>query len=169
MPPAAIRKATADDVGLILALVHELAAYEKEPDAVRAREEDYVRDGFGAAPKFHVLIAEDVVTGESGAAERVPVGFAFYFFGYSTWLGRSVLKLEDLFVRPAARKNGTGRALMQRLAEIALAEGCTRFEWQVLDWNTPAKEFYDRLGAKVLREWEQVRMTEPALSSLARR
>ncbi len=159
MADATIRKATADDVGLILTLVRELALYEKEPDAVIAREEDYVRDGFGAQPKFHVLIAEQ---------ERRAVGFAFYYFGYSTWLGRPVLKLEDLFVRPEARKNGTGRALMQRLAQIAQGEGCTRFEWQVLDWNTPAKEFYDRLGAKVLREWEQVRITDPALSRLAR-
>ncbi len=160
MLPAAIRKATADDVGLILALVRELALYEKEPDAVTAREDDFLRDGFGETPKFHVLIAE---------RDGVAVGFAFYFFGYSTWLGRSVLKLEDLFVRPAARGSGTGRALMQRLAEIAVDEGCPRFEWQVLDWNTPAKDFYDRLGAKVERQWEHVRMTDPALSRLARR
>lgn len=160
MTTSTIRRATASDVGLILALVRELALYEKEPDAVIAREEDYLRDGFGEHPKFHVLIAEQ---------DGVPVGFAFYFFGYSTWLGRSVLKLEDLFVRPEARKNGTGRALMERLAQIALQEGCTRFEWQVLDWNTPAKDFYDRLGAKLLPEWEQVRMTDPALSRLAKR
>ena len=160
MTEATIRRATAEDVGLILTLVRELALYEKEPDAVVAREEDYLRDGFGPQPKFHVLIAE---------ADGVAVGFAFYFFGYSTWQGHSVLKLEDLFVRPDARKHGTGRALMQRLAEIALEEGCTRFEWQVLDWNTPAKDFYDRLGARVLPEWEQVRITDPALSSLAKR
>jgi GNAT superfamily N-acetyltransferase len=159
MPRSVIlRKATADDAGLILSLVRELALYEKEPDAVVAREEDFVRDGFGPKPKFHVLIAE-----ERGTA----VGFAFYFFGYSTWQGRPVLKLEDLFVRPEARKNGAGRALMERLAQIALEEGCTRFEWQVLDWNTPAKEFYARLGAKVLPEWEQVRMVDPSLSLLA--
>jgi len=160
-----LRKATADDVALILALVKELALYEKEPDSVIATEADYLRDGFGSNPKFHVLIAEQVGPDDT----REPVGFAFYFFGYSTWQGRSVLKLEDLFVRPEARKNGTGRALMEELAKISIENGCTRFEWAVLDWNTPAKTFYSRLGASVLPEWELVRLTGDGLSRLAQR
>jgi GNAT superfamily N-acetyltransferase len=155
-----LRKATADDVGLILSLVKELALYEKEPESVIATEADYLRDGFGANPKFHVLIAEH---------DGKPVGFAFYFFGYSTWQGRPVLKLEDLFVRPEARKNGAGRALMEELARISIEHRCTRFEWAVLDWNTPAKTFYARLGASVLAEWELVRLTGDGLSRLAQR
>jgi GNAT superfamily N-acetyltransferase len=153
-----IREAKASDAGAIFALVKELALYEKEPDAVIAREEDFLRDGFGAAPKFHVLIAE-----HDGAV----CGFALYFFGYSTWEGRPVLSLEDLFVRPEQRGNGVGRALMQRLARIALASNCTRFEWRVLDWNAPAKAFYEKLGAKVLTGWESVRIEGEALGRLA--
>ena len=153
-----IREATREDVPLILAFVRELAHSEKEPESVVATEADLARDGFGSAPKFHVLIAE--WSGE-------PVAFAFYFFGYSTWQGRSALKLEDLFVRPSHRKHGIGRALMRRLAQIAIAAECTRFEWQVLDWNRPAKDFYDRLGANVMKGWESVRIDGQALIDLA--
>ncbi len=162
----AIREARASDVPTILALVRELAIYEKEPDAVVAREEDFLRDGFGASPKFHVLLAEHAAGPHRDQRGDV-CGFAFYFFGYSTWEGRPVLALEDLFVRPEQRGNGVGRALMQRLARIALGANCTRFEWRVLDWNAPAKAFYEKLGAKVLSTWEPVRIEGEALARLA--
>ena len=106
-----IRKATRDDVPAILTLVKELATYEKDPDAVVATEEDFLRDGFGEVPAFHVLLAE-------GEQEGV-VGFAFYFFSYSTWVGRKCLYLEDLFVKPSSRGRGTGVALMKALASLA--------------------------------------------------
>jgi GNAT superfamily N-acetyltransferase len=154
-----IRPALAADVPLILALVRELAEYERDLGAVIATETDLLRDGFGPTPRFHALIAE--IEGE-------PVGFAFYFHAYSTWRGGPVLYLEDLFVRPAQRKKGIGLALMQRLAKIAVDEGCARFAWQVLDWNEPAIGFYRALGAEVLDPWKNVRLEGEALTRLAR-
>ncbi len=153
-----IRAAEAADVPLILRLIRELAAYEREPDAVVATEADLLRDGFGPTPRFQVLIAEDA--GE-------PAGFAFYCFAYSTWRGRPVLYLEDLFVLPEHRKKGIGLALMRRLARIAVDSGCARFVWEVLDWNEPAIRFYESLGAEVLRSWLNVRMEGEALARLA--
>ena len=155
-----IRKATRADVPAVLALVKELAAYEREPDAVIASEVDFLRDGFGERPAFHVLIADE---------EADVIGFALYFFSYSTWVGRRCLYLEDLFVQPAQRGHGAGIALMAALAKEAIAHDCRRFVWQVLDWNEPAIAFYERLGAKVLREWLTVRLEGDALASLANR
>jgi GNAT superfamily N-acetyltransferase len=168
-----IRKAVRGDVPAILALVKELATYEREPDAVVATEADFLRDGFGDRPAFEVLIAEE--SGEDGdnRSERgihaTVIGFAFYFYSYSTWVGRKCLHLEDLFVLPAHRGNGAGIALMQELARVAIAQECRRFVWQVLDWNEPAIAFYERLGAKVLREWLAVRIEGDALQRLAAR
>jgi len=156
-----IRKATRADVPAILALVKELAVYEREPDAVIATEADFLRDGFGESPAFFVLVAVD----ESASV----IGFALYFFSYSTWVGRRCLYLEDLFVQPAHRGNGAGIALMAALAKEAIAQDCRRFVWQVLDWNEPAIAFYERLGARVLREWLTVRLEGDALASLANR
>lgn len=155
-----IRKATRADVPAVLALVKELAAYEREPDAVIAMEADFLRDGFGERPAFHVLVAEE---------DADVIGFALYFFSYSTWVGRRCLYLEDLFVQPAQRGRGAGIALMAALAKEAIAHDCRRFVWQVLDWNEPAIAFYERLGAKVLREWLTVRLEGDALASLANR
>jgi GNAT superfamily N-acetyltransferase len=154
----AIRAAAAADVSLILQLIRALAAFERDPDAVVATEADLLRDGFGPSPRFRVLLAED-----GGEA----VGFAFYFFGYSTWLGRPVLYLEDLFVPPEHRNEGIGLALMRQLARIAVDEGCPRFAWEVLDWNERAIRFYDSLGAEVLRSWLNVRLDGAALTRLA--
>jgi GNAT superfamily N-acetyltransferase len=154
----AIRPAVPGDVPLILRLIHALAAFEREPDAVVATEADLLRDGFGASPLFRVLLAED---------EGEPVAFAFYFFAYSTWRGRPVLYLEDLFVLPEHRSKGIGMALMRRLARIAVDEGCARFVWEVLDWNERAIRFYESLGAEVLRSWLNVRMEGPAIARLA--
>jgi GNAT superfamily N-acetyltransferase len=156
-----IRKAAPQDVPAILALVRELAVYEREPHAVVATEADFLRDGFGPTAAFEVLVAED-------AEEASPViGFAFYFFSYSTWVGRRCLYLEDLFVQPAHRGKGAGIALMRALAREAVAKECRRFVWQVLDWNEPAIAFYERLGARVQREWLHVRLEGDALAALA--
>ncbi len=156
-----IRKATREDVPTILALVKELATYEKEPDAVIATEADFLRDGFsGNPPAFHVLVAEE-------EEEESVIGFAFYFFSYSTWVGRKCLYLEDLFVKPSCRGRGAGVALMKALARVAVDTDCRRFVWQVLDWNAPAIAFYERLGAKVMREWLTARIEGEALHTLA--
>ena len=153
-----VRKATLPDVPRILELVRGLADYEREPDAVVATEEDFVRDGFGEHPAFHVHVAVD---------EEAIVGFALWFFTWSTWRGRKCLHLEDLFVEPAHRKKGAGLALMRALAEEAVARGCARFIWQVLDWNEPSIAFYEKLGADVKREWIAVRLDGAALAALA--
>ena len=153
-----LRDATSADVPEILALIRELAVYEKEPDAVRTTEADLLRDGFGPEPYFRCVVAE--------WQGRV-AGFALYFFQYSTWEGRPALYLEDLFVREASRKRGIGKALFQHLARIALDRNCTRFQWECLDWNTPALDFYEQSGAKVLREWLNLRMTSDAIAALA--
>ncbi|MCK6586898.1 MAG: GNAT family N-acetyltransferase [Polyangiaceae bacterium] len=153
-----IRKAEASDVPLILSLIRELAAYEKEPHAVVATEEGLLRDGFGDTPRFHVLLA---------SWEGEPAGFAFYFFAYSTWRGSPVLYLEDVFVRPEHRRRGIGIALMRSLAKSAVETGCERFVWQVLDWNEPAIKFYESLGARALTEWMTMRLEGDALQSFA--
>jgi GNAT superfamily N-acetyltransferase len=153
-----LRPATADDVPRILQLIRDLATYEREPEAVDATEADLLRDGFGASPRFQVLLA---------AWDGQVVGMAFYFFAYSTWRGRPVLYLEDLFVQPEHRGNGIGLALMRALAERAVAEKCPRFVWQVLDWNAPSIAFYEKLGAQVLREWLTVRLEGEALTRFA--
>ncbi len=153
-----IRKATREDVPAILGLVKALATYEREPDAVVATEADLLRDGFGERPAFEVLVADD--------GERA-IGFAFYFFSYSTWVGRKCLYLEDLFVEPAQRGQGVGLALMKALAKVAVETDCRRFVWAVLDWNEPAIGFYERLGAKVMRDWLTVRLEGEALTRLS--
>lgn len=153
-----IRSATPADVPSILDLIRGLAEYEREPNAVVATEQDLLRDGFGPEPKYRCLIAD---------WDGKPAGFAFFFFNYSTWLGRPGLYLEDLFVWPDLRGKGIGKALLQKLAQIAVDENCYGMRWQVLEWNEPALKFYDTLGAKVMDEWETMRLMEPALSRLA--
>ena len=153
-----IRAAFPSDVSLILKFIRALAEFEREPDAVTATEADLLRDGFGENPYFHCLIAES-----SGAA----AGFAFYFFNYSTWTGRPGLYLEDVFVNPEFRGLGIGKALLARVAAIAVKKNCPRLQWEVLDWNTPAVDFYKALGADFLDEWRNVRMTGEALRKLA--
>jgi GNAT superfamily N-acetyltransferase len=155
-----LRPATREDVPVILSLVRELATYERAPEAVSATEADFLRDGFGPEPRFKAIVAE---------WDGEPAGFALWFFNWSTWLGRPGLYLEDLYVRPRLRRNGIGKALLLELARIAVAEGCGRFQWQVLDWNEPAIEFYRSLGGEILREWLTVRVEGEALRALARR
>jgi|SRR5579872_4102604 len=143
-----LRPATSQDAAIIVTLIRALAEYEREPQAAVVTEADIVRDGFGDSPKFHVIIAE---------WESKPAGFAFYFYNYSTWLGRPGLYLEDLFVKPEFRGHGIGKALLQRCAQIAVEENCCRFQWQVLDWNQPAIDFYHRMGARMMKEWLTMR------------
>ncbi|HYE25458.1 MAG TPA: GNAT family N-acetyltransferase [Clostridia bacterium] len=153
-----IRAATAQDVPLILDFIRALALYERDPDAVVATEESLLRDGFGPEPKYRCVLAD--WNGE-------PAGFAFFFYNYSTWQGRPGLYLEDLFVKPEFRGKGIGKALLLHLARIAVDEGCGRYQWQVLDWNTPALDFYKSLGAKIMTEWLTMRVEGEALERLA--
>ncbi len=153
-----LRRAEVGDVNEILELIRELAAYEREPQAARATAADLLRDGFGTEPKFQVTMAE--------WGERV-AGFALYFYNYSTWEGRPGLYLEDLFVREEFRGRGIGKGLLVHLAQVAVGAGCTRFQWQVLDWNQSALTFYESLGARVRREWLPMLLEGAALQRLA--
>jgi GNAT superfamily N-acetyltransferase len=153
-----IREAVPADVPLILTFIRALATYEREPDAVSATEEGLLRDGFGPNPFYFCLIAEH---------DGVPAGFALYFFNYSTWNGCPGIYLEDLFVPPELRGFGIGKALLQRVAAIAVEKGCPRLQWEVLDWNTPAIDFYRAMGAEFLDAWRNVRVSGEALQRLA--
>jgi GNAT superfamily N-acetyltransferase len=153
-----LRPATPTDVALILALIGELAEYEKLAHEAVADAASLERDLFGARRHAEVLIAE---------ADGEAAGFALFFHNYSTFLGKPGLYLEDLFVRPRFRGLGLGKRLMQELASIALERGCGRFEWSVLDWNTPAIDFYRRLGAVGMDEWTVQRVSGDALRALA--
>ncbi|HEY0777202.1 MAG TPA: GNAT family N-acetyltransferase [Gemmatirosa sp.] len=159
----AIRPATADDVPLIRALVRELAEYERALDECRATEEALRASLFPPPASGEPAQAEVVIAEVDGA----PQGFALWFHNYSTWEARRGLYLEDLFVRPAARGRGVGRALLTHLARVAVARGCGRFEWSVLDWNAPAIGFYEALGARMMTEWRIMRVDGEALPRLA--
>ena len=150
-----------DDIPVILALIHGLAEYEKaRPDEAPVDEAVLRESLFGAEPAAEVLLAE--VDGESA-------GLALFFHNFSTWQGRRGLYLEDLFVRPALRGRGVGKALLCELARIAMERGCARMEWAVLDWNKPSIEFYRSLGAVPMDEWTIFRLTGPAIGRLAGR
>lgn len=162
-PSVTVRPARPEDVEVIDALVRELAVYEKEPDAVEAVPQDFAVALFGPDPKVHCHVAE--VTEPGGEAEVV--GMALWYVTFSTWRGRHGLWLEDLFVRPERRGLGLGRKLLQALAAECTARGYARLEWWVLDWNTPAIGFYERLGAIAMSEWTTFRLTDDALERLA--
>ena len=153
-----LRPAVPADAPLILQYIRELADYEREPEAAVATEADILRHAFSGHPLVHVTMAE-----WDGQA----AGFALWFLNFSTWEGKPGIYLEDLFVRPAFRGRGIGKALLQHLASLAVKEGWTRFVWQVLDWNTPAIEFYEAHGAKVMRPWLTCRVEGEALRQLA--
>jgi len=166
-----IRPATPADVPTMLRFIHELASYEREPDAVIATGADLLRDGFslavdgaplGSPVRFRALIAE---LPDNGTA--TPAGFALFFTSYSTWLGHHGIRLEDLYVTPSLRGKGIGRALLSRLAQIAISEGCPRLEWDVLDWNEPAIAVYEKIGARMLNTWRIMRLSGDALHTLA--
>ena len=153
-----IRPATPADAGLILGFIRELAVYEREPDAVLATEEDIAASLRDPATTTEAVICE---------CAAKPVGFALFFLNFSTWLGRNGLYLEDLYVAPAHRGRGCGKALLVHLARLAVERGCGRFEWSVLDWNEPAIRFYESLGARPLGEWVGYRLEGQALHDLA--
>ena len=155
-----IREATPADVPEILAMIHELADYEKAPHEVVATPGLLREALFGPDPAVYALMAED---DETGAV----VGFALWFRNFSTWLGRHGVYLEDLYVRPSHRGHGYGKALLQELARIAVERGYGRFEWWVLDWNTPAIDFYRSIDAVPMDEWTVYRVTGDALGRLA--
>jgi GNAT superfamily N-acetyltransferase len=154
-----LRFAAPADVGTILRFVHELAAFEREADKVVATEELLREAMFGAdRPAAEAVIAE---------LDGAPVGMALFFHNFSTWTGWRGLYLEDLYVTPEARGAGVGKALLRRLAAVAVERGCTRFEWSVLDWNEKARAFYEVMGAEPMSEWTVHRVSGDALRRLA--
>jgi GNAT superfamily N-acetyltransferase len=159
--PTTLRAAQSTDVPAILELIRGLADYEKlthEVTATEARLQQSLFPADGSAPDAHCVLAE---------TDGVPAGFALYFFNYSTFLARPGLYLEDLFVKPEFRGRGLGKALLLHLAKIANQRGCGRMEWTVLDWNQPAIEFYESLGARRMKEWQVCRLTGPSLRQYA--
>ena len=158
-PMLRIRSAVRNDAPLILSFIRELADYEREPHAVATTEEDLMRDGFGAHPRFQCAIAE---------SQHKPDGFILFFYNYSTWEGRAGFYLEDLYVSPPYRKRGIGRAFLAYLSERAVRENLGRVVWQVLDWNQDAIDFYQSLGAKHMAEWQTMRLSGDALMQVAR-
>ena len=157
-PPCRIRPAVEADVPLVLALIRELAEYERLADQVTATESDLREALFGPAPSAEAVIA----TVDDG-----PAGFALFFHSFSTFTGRPGLYLEDLYVRPGRRGRGIGRRLLAHLARLARERGCSRFEWAVLDWNEPAIRCYRRVGAAPMDDWTVYRLTGAALDRLA--
>lgn len=159
-----IRFATPQDAPTLHRFICELAAYEREPDAVEVTPQRLREQMAQPRPPFECLLAE-----EHGAQPAVAKGFALFFSSYSTWRGCPGLYLEDLYVSPAHRGAGVGRALLGALARLARARGCARLEWWVLDWNEPAQRFYESLGAQAMGEWTTYRLTDEALEALAQR
>jgi GNAT superfamily N-acetyltransferase len=156
-----IRAARPEDAGEIVKLIKALAEFEREPDAVKITEEDVVKHGFGENPGsnyFGCLMAE---------WDGKVAGFALYFFTYSTWEGRPVLYLEDIFIHPEYRRRAVARGLMIELAKIAVQKDCTRFEWAVLDWNVDAIDFYRKMGGSHQKEWQIYRMERDDMEALA--
>lgn len=153
-----IRKAKADDADDILRLIRELAIYEKAEHEVLATKETIIASLFSNEATAKTIICED-------GQGRI-IGYAIYFYNYSTWLAKKGLYLEDLYVAESERGSGVGKKLLTHLAKIAVSEGCGRFEWSVLNWNAPAIAFYESLGAKPQSEWTVYRLTGEALQKL---
>ena len=154
-----IRKATKNDMPSVLELIQELATFEKEPDAVVVTVDDLVRDGFSENPLFQCFVAD--VDGEI-------IGMALYYYRYSTWKGKTI-HLEDLIVKESKRGTGAGFALYKEIIKQGKAENVRRIEWNVLDWNTPAINFYEKSGAKVLDDWRVVHMDEEGINNFISR
>tara|TARA_R110000772_G_scaffold84432_1_gene178215 strand:+ start:742 stop:1215 length:474 start_codon:yes stop_codon:yes gene_type:complete len=153
-----IRIAKKKDAEIIFELIKELASYEKAAQEVLCSVDDVEASLFGADAKAFALIAEN---------DNTVYGYAVYFYNYSTWLGKNGIYLEDVYVRPPYRNQGIGKALLKYVAKIAVNENCSRFEWAVLDWNTPAIEFYESLGAKAQDEWISYRLSGEKLKQFA--
>ena len=150
-----IRKATKTDMPQVLALIMELAIFEKEPEAVVVTVNDLERDGFGTNPLFHTFVAE---------LDNEIIGIALYYYRYSTWKGKTI-HLEDLIVKENNRGTGAGFALYSEIIKQGKKDNVRRIEWNVLDWNTPAIEFYEKSGAKVLNDWRVVHMDENGMEA----
>ena len=155
-----VRAAKAEDSALLLELIRELARYEKLEHECIATVEQVRESLFGNKPRAEALLAFE---------DDLPAGYAIYFYSYSTWLAKPGLYLEDLFVRPELRGKGIGKRIFLELLRVADANGCGRFEWSVLDWNQPAIDFYERMGAKAQAEWIRYRLEEEQISRLARK
>ncbi|XQF94386.1 N-acetyltransferase family protein (plasmid) [Pseudoalteromonas espejiana] len=153
-----IRDANISDAQTILQFITELAIYEKEPDAVKTDEQAIIKTLFSEGARAHSIICLE---------NDKPIGFAVYFYNYSTWLGKNGLYLEDLYVSPDSRGKGAGKLIMKHLANKAITNDCGRFEWVVLDWNKPAIDFYDSIGAKAQNEWIIYRLTGQQLHDFA--
>ncbi|WP_163836033.1 GNAT family N-acetyltransferase [Spartinivicinus ruber] len=158
MSELVIRQATGQDAGLILEFIKELARYEKAEDEVIASEADIIESLFANSSRAKAVICEN---------DGEPIGYAVYFFNYSTWLGKNGLYLEDLYITPKKRGTGAGKALLRYLAQQAVSNNCGRFEWSVLDWNESAIKFYESIGAKAQSEWVGYRLAGQALLDLA--
>ena len=148
-----IRKATKNDMPSVLELIQELATFEKEPDAVVVTVADLIRDGFSENPLFQCFVAEE---------ENEIIGMALFYYRYSTWKGKTI-HLEDLIVKENKRGTGAGFALYKEIIKQGKAENVRRIEWNVLDWNTPAIDFYEKSGAKVLGDWRVVHMDDKGI------
>lgn len=155
-----IRAATRADAPLVTRLIHELAEFERLGHETAITEEDVLRDGFGERPRFRVLIAE---------WQKQVAGYALFFEFYSSFQGRPGLFLEDIFVRPNFRQHGIGTKLLAAVAEIAWEEDYFCLRWEVLDWNKPAIQFYEKLGAEFLDEWRAVMLIGDALQSVTQK
>lgn len=149
-----IRKGTSNDMPAVLDLIKELAIFEKEPDAVVVTIDDLIRDGFGENPLFHTFVAE---------VDAEIIGIALYYYRYSTWKGKTI-HLEDLIVKENQRGTGAGFALYSEIIAQGKRDNVRRIEWNVLDWNTPAIEFYKKTGAKVLEDWRVAQMDENGIN-----
>ena len=158
-----IREATKKDIPTIMDLARQLAVYEKSPESFVGTRDDFEKWGWGPDSIFKVLLAEN--TGKEGPEY---IGFALYYFTFSTWTGRPTLWLEDVFVPEDLRGSGVGSALLGRLAKIALEKGCARMEWTCLDWNEPSRQFYFRLGANAMDGWTTFRLTQAELKKMAK-
>lgn len=163
---ARLRDATPRDVPEVLRLIRELAAFERLTHLLEVDEAALQRHLFGPQPAAHALVAERATDAGSPGGGRI-VAFALYFTNFSTFLGKPGLYLEDLYVEPSQRGSGLGKALLRKLAAIAEARGCGRFEWSVLDWNADAIRFYEAMGATVMPDWRVCRVTGEALRTLA--
>ncbi len=158
-----IRKGNPEDMEAVLGLIQELADFEKEPDAVLITVDDLIRDGFGLVPLFHVFVAEVENNPSDSEQAKQIVGIALYYYRYSTWKGKTI-HLEDLVVKDKMRGTGLGYALYSEIIKQAKKDKVRRIEWNVLDWNMSAIEFYEKSGAKVLDEWRVAQMDETAIN-----
>lgn len=159
-----IRKGKPEDMQAVLELIQELAVFEKEPEAVVITVDDLIRDGFGANPLFHIFVAEVKDDSSDNEQAKQIVGIAVYYYRYSTWKGKTI-HLEDLIVKENMRGLGIGSALYAEIMKQGKKDQVRRIDWNVLDWNTPAIEFYEKSGAKVYKEWRVAQMDEAGINA----